>query len=215
MDVDPTTEAISDCGVVAVLRAQSAEHFAAVAGVLVDAGIRALEVTLTSRGALESLASLTREVPPGVRVGAGSVLDRDDAKACVDAGAAFLVSPVFDADVLTVGLAAGVPTYPGALTPTEVVTASRAGAPAVKIFPASSVGPRYIKDLHGPLPGVRLMPTGGIAIDDIAAWLAAGAMAVGLGGPLLGDAGNGGSLQTLRDRAARAVDAVATARGRA
>lgn len=215
MDVDPTTEAISHCGVVAVLRAPSAEHFGAVAAVLVDAGIRALEVTLTSRGALESLASLTREVPPGVRVGAGSVMDRDDAKACVDAGAAFLVSPVFDADVLTVGLAAGVPTYPGALTPTEVVTASRAGAPAVKIFPASSVGPRYIKDLHGPLPGVRLMPTGGIAIDDIGAWLAAGAMAVGLGGPLLGDAGNGGSLQSLRDRATRAVDAVATARGRA
>lgn len=215
MDVDPTTEAIADCGVVAVLRAQSAEHFAAVAGVLVDAGIRALEVTLTSRGALETLVSLTRELPAQVRVGAGSVMNRADAKACVDAGAAFLVSPVLDLDVLTVGLSSGIPTYPGALTPTEVVTVSRAGAPAVKIFPASSVGPRYIKDLHGPLPGVRLMPTGGIAIDDIGDWLAAGAMAVGLGGPLLGDAGDGGSLTSLRDRAHRAVDAVAAARGAA
>lgn len=215
MDVDPTTDAIADSGVVAVLRAPSAEQFVAVAGVLVDAGIRVFEVTLTSRGALQSLASLTRELPAQVRVGAGSVMNGDDAQACVDAGAAFLVSPIFDVDVLTVGLSSGIPTYPGALTPTEVVTASRAGAPAVKIFPASSVGPRYIKDLHGPLPGVRLMPTGGIAIEAIGDWLTAGAMAVGLGGPLLGDAGDGGSLQSLRDRARRAVDAVATARGSA
>lgn len=215
MNVDPTTDAIAESGVVAVLRAQSAEHFAAVAEVLVDAGIRVLEVTLTSRGALQSLVSLTRGLPAPVRVGAGSVMNGDDAQACVDAGAAFLVSPVFDIDVLTVGLSAGIPTYPGALTPTEVVTASRAGAPAVKIFPASSLGPRYVKDLHGPLPGVRMMPTGGIAIDAIGDWLTAGAMAVGLGGPLLGDAGDGGSLQSLRDRARRAVDAVATARGSA
>ena len=215
MGVDPTTDAIAESGVVAVLRAPTAEHFGAVTTTLVEAGLRAIEVTLTSRGALEFLASLTREVPPCVRVGAGSVMDSDDAKACVDAGAAFLVSPVFDVDVLTVGLASRIPTYPGALTPTEVVVASRAGAPAVKIFPASSVGPRYIKDLHAPLPGVRLMPTGGIAIDDIGAWLTAGAMAVGLGGPLLGDAGDGGSLKSLRDRAQRAVDAVAAARGAA
>jgi 2-dehydro-3-deoxyphosphogluconate aldolase/(4S)-4-hydroxy-2-oxoglutarate aldolase len=106
----------------------------------------------------------------------------------------------------------GVPFYPGALSPTEVFTAHRAGAPLVKLFPAATVGPRYIKDLHGPLPGVRIMPTGGIAIDDIPAWLSAGASAVGLGGPLLGDAAAGGSLAALAGRARRAADAVALAR---
>ena len=148
-------------------------------------------------------------MPAEVAVGAGTVLTADEAKASVDAGAAFLVSPVLDR-TLVGGF--GVPFYPGALTPTEVFTAQRQGAPIVKLFPASAVEPRYIKDLHGPLPGVRLMPTGGIDIGDVAAWLTAGAVAVGLGGPLLGDAASGGSLAALADRARRAADAVAFAR---
>jgi 2-dehydro-3-deoxyphosphogluconate aldolase/(4S)-4-hydroxy-2-oxoglutarate aldolase len=93
-----------------------------------------------------------------------------------------------------------------------VFTASQGGAPIVKLFPASAVGPRFIKDLHGPLPDVRIMPTGGVDLGDIADWLTAGAVAVGLGGPLIGDAAAGGSLAALADRARRAVEAVATAR---
>ena len=210
--LDPVTEAVVRSGVVAVLRATEAERFAAVAEVLVGAGVTALEVTLTSGGAVAALAGLIKDLPSHVVVGAGTVLTADDAKACVDAGAAFLVAPVLVPEVSAVGAGSGVPTYPGALTPSEVFTAVRAGAPVVKLFPASAVGPRFIRDLHGPLPGVRIMPTGGIDIDAIGAWLAAGAVAVGLGGPLLGVAADGGSLLALADRARRASDAVTSAR---
>ena len=208
-DIDEVTAAVVRSGVVAVLRAATADGFAAVTDVLVSAGITAIEVTLTSRGAVQALAGLRRQLPPDAVIGAGTILTADQAKASVDAGAAFLVSPVLD-PALIEGL--DVPFYPGALSPTEVFTAHRAGAPLVKLFPAATVGPRYIKDLHGPLPGVRIMPTGGIAIDDIPAWLSAGASAVGLGGPLLGDAAAGGSLTALGGRARRAADAVALAR---
>jgi 2-dehydro-3-deoxyphosphogluconate aldolase/(4S)-4-hydroxy-2-oxoglutarate aldolase len=206
---DPVTAAVIRSGVVAILRAKTADGFAAVADILVGAGITALEVTLTSRGAIDAIAGLRRQLSAGVAIGAGTVLTADEAKASVDAGAEFLVSPVLDR-ALVAGFS--VPFYPGALTPTEVLTAQRDGAPIVKLFPATAVGPRYIKDLHGPLPGVRLMPTGGIDIGDVASWLTAGAVAVGLGGPLLGDAASGGSLAALADRARRAADAVAFAR---
>ena len=208
---DPTTAAIVRSGVVAVLRAATADGFATVANVLVSSGITAIEVTLTSEGAIDALAGLRRQLPSKAVVGAGTVLTAADAEAAVDAGAAFLVSPVLD---LSLG-SFGVPFYPGGLTPTEIFQAARSGAPLVKLFPAAAVGPRYLKDLHGPLPGVRIMPTGGIGIDDIATWLTAGASTVGLGGPLLGDAASGGSLTDLGVRARRAADAVAFARSTA
>jgi len=205
---DQTTAAIVRSGVVAVLRARTAGGFAAVADVLVSSGITAIEVTLTSQGAIDALAGLRRQLPPDAVVGAGTVLTAADARAAVNAGAAFLVSPVLD---LSLG-SFGVPFYPGGLTPTEIFQAARSGAPMVKLFPAAAVGPRYVKDLHGPLPGVRIMPTGGIDIGDVAAWLTAGACAVGLGGPLIADAASGGDLSALADRARRAADAVAFAR---
>lgn len=208
-DMDSVTAAIVRSGVVAVLRASTADGFAAVADVLVEAGITAIEVTLTSRGAIDALAGLRRQLPPVAVVGAGTVLTADQAKAAADAGAAFLVSPVLD---LELSGAAGVPFYPGGLTPTEIFRAHAAGAPLVKLFPAAAVGPRYLKDLHGPLPDVRIMPTGGIDIADVATWLGNGASAVGLGGPLIGDAAAGGSLTALAERARRAADAVAYAR---
>lgn len=204
---DPATEAVIGSGVVAVLRAASADRFAAVTDVLAAEGVTAIEVTLTSAGALAAIAALSRV--EGITVGAGTVLDPDAARRCADAGARFLVAPTLVPDV---SAAVDVPVYPGALTPTEVLAAHRGGAPIVKLFPGSAVGPRYLKDLHGPLPQVRLMPTGGVGLGDIGAWLAAGAVAVGLGGPLLGDAGDGGDLAALRDRARRAVAAGAEAR---
>lgn len=208
-DMDSVTAAIVRSGVVAVLRASTADGFAAVADVLVEAGITAIEVTLTSRGAIDALAGLRRHLPPVAVVGAGTVLTSDQAKAAADAGAAFLVSPVLD---LELSGGAGVPFYPGGLTPTEIFRAHTAGAPLVKLFPAAAVGPRYLKDLHGPLPDVRIMPTGGIDIADVATWLGNGASAVGLGSPLIGDAAAGGSLAALAERARRAADAVAFAR---
>ena len=208
-DMDSVTAAIVRSGVVAVLRASTADGFSAVADVLVEAGITAIEVTLTSRGAIDALAGLRRQLPPSAVIGAGSVLTIDQAKAAVDAGAAFLVSPILDPDL---GQGFGVPFYPGGLSPTEIHRAARSGAPLVKLFPASAVGPGYLKDLHGPMTGTRIMPTGGIGLDDIMGWLRAGAAAVGMGGPLLGDALTGGSLADLATRARRAVEAVVVAR---
>jgi 2-dehydro-3-deoxyphosphogluconate aldolase/(4S)-4-hydroxy-2-oxoglutarate aldolase len=205
--LDPVSAAVVDSGIVAILRAPSANGFAAIADVLVAAGITALEITLTSAGALEAIAGLRRRLPEGTIVGAGTVLTPEDAAAAVGAGAAFLVSPVLDTLA-----GADVPGYPGAYTPTEVYSAYRAGAPLVKLFPAGGLTPAYLKALRGPLPQVRILPTGGINLDDIAGWLSAGAAAVGLGGPLIGDAATGGSLTALAERARRAVDAVASAR---
>jgi 2-dehydro-3-deoxyphosphogluconate aldolase/(4S)-4-hydroxy-2-oxoglutarate aldolase len=210
MPLDPVSEALIASGVVAVLRAPTADGFSAVADILVAAGITAIEVTLTSRGALDAIGGLRRQLPSHAVVGAGTVLTADQAKASVDAGAAFLVSPVLDPALHSASF--GVPFYPGGLTPSEILAAQRTGAPLIKLFPAATVGPRYIRDLHGPLPDVRIMPTGGIDLGDVAAWLTAGAAAVGLGGPLLGDAAAGGSLAALAERARRAADAVAFAR---
>jgi 2-dehydro-3-deoxyphosphogluconate aldolase/(4S)-4-hydroxy-2-oxoglutarate aldolase len=165
-------------------------------------------LTMTSGGGVGALGGGRRQGPAPGGGAPGTVLTLDDAKASVDAGAAFLVSPVW------VPALDGfhVPVYPGAFTPTEIFNAARGGAPLVKLFPAGAVGPRFLKDLRGPLPDVRIMPTGGIEIADIATWLTAGAAAVGLGGPLIGDAASGGSLTELAVRARRAADAVAFAR---
>ena len=208
-DLDSVTAAVVRSGVVAVLRAPTADSFAAVADVLVESGVTAIEVTLTSRGAIEALAGLRRELPPSAVIGAGTVLTPDQAKAAVDAGAAFLVAPVVDPAMRQ---DFGVPFYPGGLSPSEIHHAARSGAALVKLFPASAVDPGYLKDLHGPLPGIRIMPTGGIGLDDVGRWLTAGASAVGMGGPLLGDAFSGGDLGRLAVRARQAAEAVVVAR---
>ncbi|MFF5294262.1 bifunctional 4-hydroxy-2-oxoglutarate aldolase/2-dehydro-3-deoxy-phosphogluconate aldolase [Paractinoplanes globisporus] len=209
MSDDEVTAAVIRSGIVAILRAPTADGFAAVADVLVGAGITALEVTLTSRGAIEALAGLRRQLPTSVTVGGGTVLTEDDAKAAVDAGAEFLVSPVLDTSLVA---ASPVPFYPGTSTPTEMYEAHKAGAPLVKLFPAGGLGPRFLRDVRGPLPQIDVMPTGGIKIEDIADWLLAGAKAVGVGSPLIGDAASGGSMKALAARARHAVSAVAFAR---
>jgi 2-dehydro-3-deoxyphosphogluconate aldolase/(4S)-4-hydroxy-2-oxoglutarate aldolase len=207
--LDAVSASVARSGIVAILRARTADSFAAVADVLVEAGITALEVTLTSRGAIDALAGLRRQLPSSVAVGAGTVLTADEAKASVDAGAEFLISPVLDTELVA---ASSVPFYPGTLTPTEIRAAMRAGAPLVKVFPAGGLGPGYLRDIRGPLPGARIMPTGGIKIEDVVDWLGAGAVAVGMGSPLIGDAASGGDLRKLAARARQAVSAVAIAR---
>ena len=194
---------------VAILRAADAERFLEVGRVLYEGGVRAIEVTLTSKGALEAFGRLQAELAGDAMLGVGTVRSVEDAKLAVDAGATYLVSPDFRADVVGWAVAHGVPVVPGALTPTEVAAAWAAGATAVKVFPVSAVGGAgYVKAVRAPLPEVPLVPTGGIGIDDIGTYLAAGAVAVGLGSPLLGDAGDpGGDLEGLADRARRAVAA--------
>lgn len=199
-------EAIARSRVIAVLRASDATRFGALAAVLAEAGIRCIEFTLSSEGALEALAAFAADLPPGVELGAGTVLDADMAQAAVDAGASYLLAPAVCPDVVARGVALGVPVIPGAFTPSEILGAWRSGASAVKLFPASAGGPDYLRAVAAPLPGIPLVPSGGISVEAAPEYLAAGALAVGLGGPLIGD---GRDLGALRDRVQRLLAGIA------
>lgn len=207
-------EQIAASGAFAILRAADARRFPEVTRVLWEAGIRSVEFTLTSRGALDALRDAAAELPAGTSIGAGTVLTVGDADDAVQAGAQYLVTPTFDADVIRHAHDRHVPIIAGAMTPTEILAAWKAGATAVKVFPAGSLGgPAYLASVRGPLPGVPMIPTGGIEVDEAAGYLRAGAIAVGLGGPLLGDAGTPeGDLGALRARAERLVASVHEAR---
>lgn len=207
----PLTAQLADSGLVAILRASSGDRLTAVAQELVAAGITCLELTLTTPGALDALASLRGSLDPEVAIGMGSVTSAEQASAALERGAEFVVSPAVIPEVIA-ATAGRVPCYPGAWTPTEIVQAWALGAVAVKLFPAGSGGPRHLRAVRDPLPAIPIVPTGGVALSDIPAYLHAGAAAVGLGGPLLGDALDGGSLSALRERAAAALDAVAAGR---
>lgn len=208
------TPQLRDTGVAAILRADDPAHLDAVAHALAGAGITCLELTLTTPGALEALPQLRADLGLDIAIGMGSVLDATQAAAALDAGAEFLVSPGVCSDVARLAGARSVPCYPGAWTPTEVLAAWELGGPAVKLFPAATGGPRYLRDIRGPLPHIPLVPTGGIAVEQIADYAAAGATAIGLGGPLIGDALRGGPLGPLRERARTALEAVAEGRSR-
>lgn len=208
------TARLLDAGLIAVLRVEDSRHLPGIAHALVAAGITALEVTLTTPGAVAVLAELTRDLDESVIVGAGTVLSAGQAEQCVSAGARFLVSPAASPEVMAVARAADLVPLPGTLTPTEVLAARREGARAVKLFPASVVGPGFVRALHGPFPDLAVVPTGGVGIGDIGAWIAAGAAAVGLGGSLLGPAAHEGADAALHERACRAVSALAEARAR-
>jgi len=169
---------------IGILRGLPPDLTAAIGAAVAGTGLAAIEVTLNSPGALDQIRILRQQVGPGTAVGAGTVLDADDARRALDAGARFLVSPVLDAGVMAVGRDAGVALFPGALTPTEVLAAWRAGATMVKVFPAQPLGPAYIKAMKAPLGGIPLLPTGGIGLETLPAFLAAGADGVGVGEPL-------------------------------
>lgn len=203
---------LRDTGVMAILRAGSADRFGDICRVLADAGITCLEITLTSPGALDAIKAARADLPESVNVGAGTVTTAEEVRAVVDAGAEFVVSPSAELDVVRAATEAGVRSYPGAFTPTEILAAWRAGATAIKVFPASALGPSFFKNVAGPFPDIPLMPTGGVSLDSIGDWVRAGAIGVGLGGPLQGDAAAGGDLDALAGRARRALAEVREAR---
>ena len=200
---------LRDTAVMAILRSAQPTHVEAVARTLVDAGITCLELTLTIPGALDLLPQLNAALPSGLDLGIGTVTTAEQAGAAIHAGAKFLVCPAVSLGVLEVATANGVPCYPGAWTPTEVLTAWEAGATAVKLFPAASGGPAHLRRLRDPLPDIPMLPTGGVAIDQAGDYLRAGALAVGLGSPLVGDALDGGDLAALGTRARQALDVTA------
>lgn len=170
--------------IVAVVRLQSEDDGLPVARALVQGGVRVIEMTLTTPGAITLIGRIREELPTAI-VGAGSVLTREGVDRCADAGAAFLVGPVLVPDVLKYALDKNIPFCPGAFTPTEAYTAWQLGAPLVKIFPAARLGPKLLSDLKAPMPFLRLMPTGGISADTIVDFLAAGADVVGAGSWLI------------------------------
>jgi 2-dehydro-3-deoxyphosphogluconate aldolase / (4S)-4-hydroxy-2-oxoglutarate aldolase len=179
------TAAIEELGVVAIIRLQDPAALRGVVAALAEGGVRALEVTMTVPRAIDLIGELAPTLPGDFLLGAGTVLDPDTARRAVGAGAQFIVSPVFRPEVIAAGHQHNVPVMPGCFTATEILSAWDAGADVVKVFPATSVGPGYLKDIRGPLPQVKLMPTGGVSIDNVGDWLRAGAVAVGVGSALL------------------------------
>lgn len=171
--------------IVAVMRAPDGKLLVEVAQALRAGGVQVMEVTFTVPGAIRVLEKVTDELGDSVLVGAGTVLDVETARAALLAGAEFIVSPSLDVDVIRMCRRYDKLVFPGALTPTEVVRAWEAGADLVKIFPADLGGPNYLKALQGPLPHIRLMPTGGVNLQTAAEFLRAGACALGVGGALV------------------------------
>lgn len=176
---------ITSTGVVAVIRMKDTRRLAKVIEAVRLGGVKSIEITMTVPGAVEIIRELAKSVPADVRVGAGTVMDRDTAIAVIDAGAQFVVGPVLDFQIIKVCAERDRVVMPGCFSPTEIHSAWRAGADIVKVFPATSLGPKYFKDIRGPFPDLRLMPTGGVTIDNVGEWIAAGAVAVGIGSDLL------------------------------
>ena len=177
--------AIEECGVVAVIRLKEPDTLRALVDALSAGGVRALEITMTVPGAIELIAEIAPTLPKPCILGAGTVLDAETARRAITAGAQFIVSPVYRPDVIAASHEQDVPAMPGCYTPTEIFTAWESGADIVKVFPATSLGPAFFKDIRGPLPQIKLMPTGGVTIDNAGDWIRAGAVAVGVGTALV------------------------------
>jgi 2-dehydro-3-deoxyphosphogluconate aldolase/(4S)-4-hydroxy-2-oxoglutarate aldolase len=205
---------ITTGGVVAIARGLPPDKAVAVAEALARGGVRAFELTLNEPEAdalagIETVARVARDL--GLDLGAGTVLSIEAAGRAVDAGATFLVMPHLDPELVAWAAGRGIAAFPGCATPTEALNAWRAGAAAIKLFPASTAGPAFIRELHGPFPQIPVVPTGGITLESAPAYVAAGAVAVGLGGWLLGDRQRDG----IRQRAGKIVAAIAEARAAA
>jgi len=178
-----------------------------------EGGVSAIEITTTVPDAIDVIRELARALPAAL-VGAGTVLDVATARAAVGAGARFVVSPILSDALLEEATRHDVPMIPGCFSPTEIIKAVDAGASLVKVFPATSLGPGYIKDLRGPFPTLDLIPTGGVTPDNAGDWIRAGAAAVGVGTALLDAAAiAGGRYDVLRANAERLVGNVRAARG--
>lgn len=204
MDAKTTLERLVAVGVVPVVRAPSAEAAHAVVEAIGEGGIPVVEITMTVPGAVQVIEQVRKRFGDAALVGAGTVTDAETARACVEAGAEFVVSPVVDLETIAYCREAGVPVMPGALTPTEILAAWRAGASMVKVFPCDSAGgARHVKNVKAPFPHIPLLPTGGVSLETAADYFAAGAEAVGVGSDLV-------DLEAVRE--GRTAEIVAKAR---
>jgi 2-dehydro-3-deoxyphosphogluconate aldolase / (4S)-4-hydroxy-2-oxoglutarate aldolase len=206
---------IIDLGVVAVIRMKDTNRLLKVIEAVRDGGVKSIEITMTVPGAIEIIRDLVKVVPSDVLIGAGTIVDEATADRVIDAGATFVVGPVLNTEIVSLCVKRGVVVMPGCYTPTEIFAGWRAGADIIKVFPATSLGPKYFKDLRGPFPVIRLMPTGGVTIDNVGEWITAGACAVGIGSDLLDKkAIDEGRYEVLTERAARMVQNVRAAKAK-
>ncbi|MFM1651733.1 bifunctional 4-hydroxy-2-oxoglutarate aldolase/2-dehydro-3-deoxy-phosphogluconate aldolase [Brevibacillus sp. B_LB10_24] len=178
-------EKILDSGVVAVIRGAKPEKIMAVAKALYEGGVTTLEITVETPKVLSLIEQVSAEYGDKLVVGAGTVLDPETARAAIMAGAQFIFSPTVNPKTIEITKRYGIVSIPGALTPTEILAAYERGADVIKVFPANVFGPGYLKDVHGPLPQIPLMPTGGVDLSNTAAYIKAGAVAVGVGSSLV------------------------------
>jgi 2-dehydro-3-deoxyphosphogluconate aldolase/(4S)-4-hydroxy-2-oxoglutarate aldolase len=210
------TASLQASGIVGIIRMKDASKLREVVAALVAGGMRALEVTMTTPGAIDLIQAIAPTLPAEFLLGAGTVTDADTVSRVVDAGARFVVSPVFRRSVIDACHRHDIPAIPGCFSPTEILDAWEAGADLIKVFPATALGPPYIRDLLAPLPHLKLMPTGGVTVDNAGDWIRAGAVAVGLGSALLDpkaiSTGDFGVIATLARRAVAHVAAARTAR---
>ena len=217
MSRDGTLQRILEGGLVAVVRAESGELLARVVRALAEGGVRAAEITFTVPGALDVIRTCRKELGDSVVLGAGTVLDPETARAALLAGAEYIVAPTLNLDVIKLCRRYDKVVMPGAFTPTEVLAAWEAGADVVKVFPADTGGPAYLKALKGPLPQIRLMPTGGVDLSTAEAFLKAGACCLGVGSSLVEPkavaAGDFGRLRDLASQFAAIVQRVRSAVG--
>jgi len=208
-----TLALVERTGVVAIIRLKDGSLVRGLVDALLEGGVRALEITMTVPGAVDLIRGIAPSLPAGFSLGAGTVLDGTTASRVIDAGAAFVVTPILQRDVIRVCGERQVPVMPGCFTPTEIFEAAAAGADIVKVFPATSLGPGYLKDVHGPLPHLKLMPTGGVSLDNAAEWIRGGAVAVGIGSALLDPAALAAkNFAVIRDAAAKLIHDVARAK---
>jgi 2-dehydro-3-deoxyphosphogluconate aldolase/(4S)-4-hydroxy-2-oxoglutarate aldolase len=204
---------VLDCGIVAVIRCPDGEQLVEVARALADGGVSVVEVTMSVPDALDVVRRVHKALGDRVLLGAGTILDAETGRAALLAGAEYLVAPTLNLDVIRLCRRYDKLVMPGAFTPTEILTAWEAGADIVKVFPADVVGPAFFKALRGPLPQVRLMPTGGVDLTTTAAFIKAGACCLGVGGQLVEPkAVAERNFDRLRDLARQYVAAVRQAR---
>ena len=212
MEKSEVLKRVAEVGLVPVIRAESKDEALQVVEAIGAGGVPLLEITMTVPGALAAIEAIKKRDPKAV-VGAGTVLDPETARQVILAGATFIVAPTLNLATIEMCHRYDVAAMPGCFTPTEILTAWQAGADIVKVFPATALGPQFFKDIRGPLPQIKMMPTGGVSLTNAGDWIAAGAVAVGVGTALLDPQAIAESrFDVIADNARTVVAAVAKAR---
>ncbi len=196
-------------GVVAVVRTKHPDKLIKIVEAIYEGGIKCIEITMTVPNALNMITQVRKSVSSEILVGVGSVLDSDTAQKAIDAGAQYVVSPIFIKEIIATAHKNNVPAMPGSFTPTEIFNAQREGADLVKVFPADVLGMSFFKSIKAPMPDLKIMPTGGVTLDNAGDWIKSGACAVGIGSALLDErAIEENNFNKLTQKAQRIMDSI-------